>query len=122
MIACAADTIASLPQVVADETLEVIELPVRYQHRRVNPVADMPDVQQLDSRPFPCQTLDGQLDIRKALELDLQSQPLIHARCHLGVPHSVRLYPHRFNLTLQRSPVAGAIALGYKPTAPSALR
>ena len=69
-------TVASLCQVVADKALEVIQLPVGDEDGGVRAVPLLADVQQFDALALSSQTLECQLDIWKALKLDLKPQPI----------------------------------------------
>ena len=110
IVARASDAVLFFLQVVPDEPLEVIELPVRHEDRCVSRILYTLDVQQLYSGPLARQTLEGQPDVRKALELDAQSQ-LVHSGSLLSISGGVSLPPYRFNLALQRLGVAGTVAL-----------
>lgn len=98
-----------------DEPLEVIEFAVGYEDGCECSIAVLPDVQQLDSGPLARQTLEGQLDVGKALEFDAQSQ-LVEVDSLLCVSSGVSPSPYRFQLALQRAAVAGTILRGHDST------
>ena len=83
----------------------MIELAVRHEDRSVGPIVHVSDVQQLDPGPLAGEALERQLDLRKALELDLQAQAVVHARSLLRIPSSGGLHPQGVNLTLQGTTV-----------------
>ena len=70
----------------------------------------LPDVQQLDSEPLARQTLEGQRDIGKALELDAQAR-IVEAGSLLRISGGVGRAPYRFHLALQRAGVASTVTL-----------
>ena len=107
--------VPSLLQVVVDEPLEVIELAVGYEDGCECSIAVLPDVQQLDSGPLARQTLEGQLDVGKALEFDAQSQ-LVEVDSLLCISSGISLAPYRFQLALQRAAVTGTILRGHDST------
>lgn len=112
MVAGVTGAIPLLLHVIADETLEVIELPVGHEHSCVSSIAYTPNIQQLNSRPLPRQTLERQFDTWKALELDLKPQTLIHPRSLLRFASDAGLFPHHSKLLLQGATVAGTNTLG----------
>jgi hypothetical protein len=112
VVASASDAVSPFREVVADEPLEVIEPSVGHEDCRERSITLLPDVQQLDSRPLARQALEGEFDVREALELDPQSQ-LVQASSLLSISGGVSVRPQRFELALQCSGVAGAVALWY---------
>ena len=95
-----ARTIALLGQIVADETFEVIQLSVGNENRCMRAVLLLADVQQFNALLFPGQTLERQFDIRKALELDLEPQPVFKSGILLGLPCGLSFGPQLVDLAL----------------------
>ena len=115
-------SVASLCQVVADEALKVIELPVGDENGGVRAVLLLADVQQFDALALSSQTLECQLDIRKTLELDLEPQPFFEAGSLLCLPcgHGVR--PQLVDLLQQSAAVLSSVAPRNRRPAASASR
>ena len=112
VVAGVTGAIPLLLHVITDETLEVIELPVGHEHRCVSLIAHTPNIQQLNSRPLPRQTLERQFDAWKALELDPKPQTLVHPRGLLRFASDAGLPPHHSKLLLQCATVAGTNTFG----------
>ena len=68
VVASASDAVSPFLQVVPDEPLEVIEPSVGHEDGRERSITLLPDVQQLNSGPLARLALEGQLDVRKALD------------------------------------------------------
>lgn len=112
--------VALLLQVVTNKTFEVIELPVRHEDRGVGSIPFVANVQELDSRALTREAFERQLDVRKALELDLEPEAFFEPHGLLGFPRSGRIRSKRLELPSQRATVSGSITLRNRPT-PSAL-
>ena len=90
----------------------MVEPSVGHEDGRKCSIPVLPDVQQLDSEPLARQTLEGQRDIGKALELDAQAR-IVEAGSLLRISGGVSLAPYRLHLALQRAGVAGTVTLRY---------
>ena len=115
-------TVASLCQVVADKALEVIQLPVGDEDGGVRAVPLLADVQQFDALALSSQTLECQLDIWKALELDLKSQPIFKSGILLGFPCVRGRGPQLVDLLQQSAAVLSSVAPRNRRPAASASR
>ena len=120
VVSGAPGSVASLCQVVADEALEVIELPVGDENGGVRAVLLLADIKQLDTLALSSQTLECQLDIRKALELDLKSQPTLKSGILLGFPCVRGSGPQLVDLLQQSTAVLSSVLpRNWRPTAPA---
>ena len=116
VVASATGAVTFLCQIVPDETLEVGELSIGYENGGAGSIFFMADVQQLDARTLPRQTLEGELDFGKALELDLKAQTFFHPRGLLGLPRGFRLRLKFSDLALQRRAVSCPVPFrGFRP-------
>ncbi len=88
----------------------MVELAIRYEHRGLGAIIFVTDVQELDPRGLPREALEGQLDVREALKLDLQPEAFFESCRALGLASGGCIVLERLELSSQRSTMAGTVA------------
>ena len=93
VVAGPASAILAVVEIVPDESLEVFELSGRDEDSGVGGVVAMADVAQLDALALAREALEREIDVREALELDLDAETVL---CLFGVDG--RVFGGRANL------------------------